>query len=213
VTQRGRSRIHLRPRPLDRSDSWCWPGWNSSAHFIIKGWAASSVSPAIDVSYIRHKIRLTLRLSTPTLLVEQGFAGFFGGCDLHLFRSAATHRQPLCTMLFPRSPGFDSPPFVGQTLAETRCLQEPAPCSGCPGASMTAPALKKRPLPRLICRRKKGEAPAQESSAVPVSGMAVLPQRRFRPAINGPAASLPRTANSAVFNNASLNAHIEWRFP
>ncbi len=141
MTQRGRSRIHLRPRPLDRSDSWCWPGWNSSAHFIIKGWAASSLSPAIDVSYIRHKIRLTLRLPTPTLLVEQGFAGFFGGCDLHLFRSAATHRQPLCTMLFPRSPGFDSPPFVGQTLAETRCLQEPAPCSGYQAPRLSAPAL------------------------------------------------------------------------
>jgi len=47
-----------------------------------------------------------LRLPTPTLLVEQGFAGFFGCCDLHSFRSAAAHRQPLCTMLFPRSPGF-----------------------------------------------------------------------------------------------------------
>jgi len=35
-------------------------------------------------------------------------------------------------MQFPRSSGFDSPPFAGQTLAETRCLQEPAPCSGYP---------------------------------------------------------------------------------
>ncbi|CAH2806773.1 MAG: hypothetical protein PPHEESC_5733 [uncultured Paraburkholderia sp.] len=43
-------------------------------------------------------------------------------------------------------------------------------------------------------------------------GMAVLPQRRSRLAINGPAAGRPRGVNSAVFHNASLNAHIEWRF-
>jgi len=42
-------------------------------------------------------------------------------------------------MLFPRSPGFDSPPFVGQTFAETRCLQEPAPCSGYPALPLSTP--------------------------------------------------------------------------
>jgi len=61
-------------------------------------------------------------------------------------------------MLFPRSPGFDSPPFVGQTFAETRCLQEPAPCSGYPALPPIHPLLVSK-----------------------VSGMAVLPQRAARP--------------------------------
>ncbi|CAG9195445.1 hypothetical protein PSAB6_160041 [Paraburkholderia sabiae] len=33
------------------------------------------IFPAIVMSYIRHKILLTLCRPTPTLLVEQGFAG------------------------------------------------------------------------------------------------------------------------------------------
>ena len=70
-------RMHLLPRPPGRWDSWCSPGSNSSAHFIIKGWGASRLFPAIDVSYIRHKILLTLCRPAPTLLVEQGFAGCF----------------------------------------------------------------------------------------------------------------------------------------
>jgi len=49
---------------------------------------------------------LTLPLPTPTLLVEQGFAGVLTALRCIRFGSAATHRQPLCTMLFPRSPGF-----------------------------------------------------------------------------------------------------------
>jgi hypothetical protein len=96
---------------------------------------------------------LTLSLTTPTLLVEQGFAGFSAAVS----GNAATPRQPLCTMLFPRSSGFDSPPSVGQTFAETRCLQEPAPCSGYPGA--------------ILFRFR----------SVQVSGMAGLPQRAAWP--------------------------------
>jgi len=83
-------------------------------------------------------------------------------------RRTGSHSAPL----FPRSPGFDSPPFVGQTLAETRCLQEPAPCSGYPGASMSAPALfQEAPAVVHVCirRRARREAPAWEGSAVPVS--------------------------------------------
>src|SRR3954447_18463906 len=112
--------MHLRPRPPGRRDSWCWPGSNSCAHFIIKRWLASSVSPAIDVSYIRHKIMLTLPLPTPTLLVEQGFAGVLTALRCIRFGSAATHRSHSAPCCSHAVQGFDSPPFVGPTLAETR---------------------------------------------------------------------------------------------
>ena len=162
---------------------WYSPGSNSCAHFIIKGYGASRVFPATDVSYIRHKIMLTLCVTTSTLLVEQGFAGF----STAVRRSVATLRQPLRTMQFPRSSGFDSPPFSGQTLAETRCLQEPAPCRRLPQAPpCSAPAQYSFPAWRS-CR-----------NAPPGPG-------RLR--------GRTRTVNSAVFHNASLNAHIEWRFP
>jgi len=64
-----------------------------------------------------------------------------------------------------------------------------------------------------LLRRRPGAKRVWESSAVPVSGMAVVPQRRSPLAINGLAAGRSRTVISAVFHNASLNAHIEWRFP
>src|SRR4051794_20846235 len=87
--QREQQRTHLLPQPLGRLDCWCSPGSNSSAHFIIKGWCASRLFPPIDVSYIRHKIMLTLYLTAPTLLVEQGFAGFLGGCPVQLREAPA----------------------------------------------------------------------------------------------------------------------------
>jgi hypothetical protein len=157
---------------------------------------------------------LTLPLATPTLLVEQGFAGVLTALRCIRFGSAATHWQPLCTMLFPRSPGFRFAAVRWSDACRNALFAGARTVQRLPRRlNVRSRSLRKRPLPRLICRRDRGETPARESSAVLVSGMVVLPQRRFRPAISGPAASLPRTANSAVFNNASLNAHIEWRFP
>jgi hypothetical protein len=76
---------------------------------------------------------------------------------------------------------------LARTLAETRCLQESASCSGALGIAVPS------------------------RSAAQVSGMAILPRRAARfPAYTGPHAN--RAVNSAVFHNATLNAHIEWRF-
>lgn len=170
---------------------------------------------------------LTLSLPTPTLLVEQGFAGFLAVAGCIWFGSAATHRQPLCTTLFPRSPGFDSPPFVGQTLAETRCLREPAPCSGYPGASMSAPFFQKTPAPvhasyaggtgakRWPERARQYRFPTWRSCRSAAFGPQLTDQAMDQ-LMDQPMdrqRAVRRTVNSAVFHNASLNAHIEWRFP
>jgi len=82
---------------------------------------------------------LTLRLPTPTLLVEQGFAGFLAVAGCAWLGSAATHRQHPAPRRSHAVQVSISPPFVGQTLAETRCSREPALCSGYPGAPMPAP--------------------------------------------------------------------------
>jgi len=72
--------------------------------------------------------------------------------------SAVAHRQPLCTMLFPRSPGFDSPPFAwsdacrNALFAGARTVQR-LPAPGC----LASPLV------------------------VQISGMAVLPQRAAQP--------------------------------
>jgi hypothetical protein len=50
-------------------------------------------------------------------------------------------------------------------------------------------------------------------SAAQVSGMTVLPQRVLRPRLQQQAPRNRVMVNSAVFHNASPNAHIEWRFP
>jgi hypothetical protein len=60
------------------------------------------------------------------------------------------------------------------------------------------------------CRSGTRTQPGGGHSAEQVSGMAVLPNT---PPGLGKWRDRARTANSAVFHNASLNAHIEWRFP
>src|ERR1700754_87525 len=70
-------RASLRLRPPGRSDSRSSPGSNSFAHFIIKRGRTSTYFRSKLMSYIRHKILLTLRQRAPTLLIEQGFAGCF----------------------------------------------------------------------------------------------------------------------------------------
>lgn len=154
---RPRRRIHPRPRPHGRSDSWCSPGSNSSAHFIIKGRAASRVFPATDMSYIRHKIMLTLCLTTPTLLVEQGFAGFLAA----VLHCAMQRRSAPAATLHHAVPTQSRFRFAAIRLV--RRLPKRAVCRSPHRAAATGANLPRFP------------------PVVQVSGMAVLPQRAAQP--------------------------------
>jgi len=100
---------------------------------------------------------LTLCVTTPTLPVEQGFAGFSEAAE----GGAATHRRPLCTMLFPRSSGFD-PPAIRWSDA-------------CRNALFAGARTVQRLLGASSFRSPRSVLQSQ------VSGMAVLSQRATRP--------------------------------
>ena len=194
--QREQQRTDLLPQPLGRLDCWCSPGSNSSAHFIIKGWGASRLFPATDVSYIRHKIMLTLCLTAPTLLVEQGFAGFLGGCPVQLreapaailhhavptqfrFRFAAIRWSDACrNTLFAGARTVQRLPGVSESRHRP---PEKTPrrsvfgfAVSCPPEDASGSAIVGLPLGT---RAKRGGG----HSAEQVSGMAVLPHRAARP--------------------------------
>jgi len=129
---------------------------------------------------------LTLSVSTPTLLVEQGFAGFSGSCLMQC-------RDALATTL------HHAVPYAVQVSIRRHPLVRRLPKRAVRRSSHRAAAVRRRTIP--------------SRSAVQVSGMAVLPQRAVR-ARYAPGSLAHPYANSksAVFHNASLNAHIEWRF-
>ncbi|CAG9195439.1 hypothetical protein PSAB6_160040 [Paraburkholderia sabiae] len=85
--------------------------------------------------------------------------------------------------------------------AETRCLLEPAPCSGPKVSSIV-----------VSPRRHTGKhLPVPTLGSTDYSGTAASPAACLL-AFSGPPAGLAQT-NSPCLNHASLNAHIEWRFP
>ncbi len=193
----------------------CWPGSELMRAFHHKALARVQRFPAIDVSYIRHKIMLTLPLADSYSLSSKGLRAFLTAHALEpVCDSAATHWQPLCTLLLSaRRPGFRfaavrwsdacrNALFAGarNEQRQSRRLQHQL-------------QLEETAASRLdMCRRKKGAAPAQESSEVPVSAGESC-RGRFGPRLTRPAASPPANSDSAVFNIAFRNAHIEWRFP
>ncbi|ABE33098.1 hypothetical protein Bxe_B2897 [Paraburkholderia xenovorans LB400] len=104
--------------------------------------------------------------------------------------SAATHRQPLCTMLFPRSSGFDFAAIRWPDACRNALFAGARIVQRLPGAVRMC-----HPAPTRLYR-----FPAWRSC-------------RNAPLGLGRLRGSPRTVISAVFHNASLNAHIEWRFP
>lgn len=86
------------------------------------------------MSYIRHKIVLTLCLPTPTLQGEQGFAGYLtAGSYLVLILGfdrllhAQGHSAPCCCLMRSRF-RFARP--SASDASETHHSRSPAPCSG-----------------------------------------------------------------------------------
>ena len=113
------------------------------------------------------------------------FDGFFMGIPGYCWQ-ATWHSKPLCITLL--------------SLAVPLSIRR----------SLSRQTLRKHTLAGARHHAAATGVPRTRSAAQ-VSGMAVLPQRAsslgFQP-------EAPRvTVNSALFHNASLNAHIEWRFP
>jgi hypothetical protein len=188
--------------PSHQRRSWgsSSPGLNSCAHFIINACAASRHFPSIPMSYIRHKILLTLRPANPTLLGEQGFAGHCGaGGDVgpkrfgRFFGRRTTRTMPRGTprRLSPHAERLSiRPPLPVPCLATSRAPSKTPPARRDPAAPSVHTSrseekfLAWQPRRRASCRsnvrwrsRDKRDVIARRSSMIPESTADMLHQR------------------------------------